>query len=482
MIMRVCVAAVLATALAPTGAWAAPSTQAVLDRWLKSKALRGVDVGVSVRALADGAELASHRGAELFNPASGAKVLTTAAALLTLPPDTRWATTVHGVLDVQGVAQGPLRLVGGGDPKLLQAHVAALAAAAVEAGLTAAPDGVVVDPCLFDADNLPPAYAQKDTDAGYRPGIGAAASNFGAVRVTIRPGRERKAPAVVEVETGTAAVVVDNQAKTVGGTGDTLSVKVSAMPDGRTRLWVTGAVGRKARAWSERRRLTDPDLFTGYLLAEALARRGVAVGERVEVVRDGALHEHGRQLARVESADLAATIADVNTWSNNFMAEMLLKQLGRGAGSPPRPATWLRATERATAALVEAGLPADGLRVVNGSGLYVATHVAPSAMTQLLSLMAADPARGPPFEASLAVAGRTGTLARRLKAKATRGKVIGKTGTLDEVTQLSGYVETASGARLAFCVCINNGTPNRTAAFRRSIDTLILRLAALQKL
>ena len=421
--------------------------------------------------------LARHRDAELFIPASGAKLLTTSAALLLLPADTRWVTAVHGVIGPAGAVEGPLRLVGGGDPKLMPGHLDGLAERLKAAGVASVPGGLVVDASRYDADTLPPAYDQKDTDAGYRPSIGAAASNFGAVRVHTRPGAKRSKPPRVEIEPATAAVEVVNQARTVQGKARQLRVAGEPRQDGRLRVRVTGTIGGKARADSERKRVADGDLLSGWLLLEALQRRGVAVAGPPRVARVAASADPGPELARIESADLASTIADINTWSNNFMAETLLKELGHVEGAGP--ATWDRAVERATGALTALGLPPEGFRLVNGSGLYVATHVAPATMTLLLARLAADPARGPPLADSLAVAGSSGTLARRLRGKRTRGKVRAKTGTLDEVISLSGHLTTRTGRRLAFCILINDGTPNRTASFRRAIDTLVTRLAGL---
>ncbi len=468
----------LARAGAPPRPPDASRTQRVVNRWLASKALEGVRVGVAVVALDSGAELAQVDGDTLYNPASGTKLLTTAAALGTLPLTTAWSTRVYGTkADFPGRLVGALVLQGGGDPKLLLGQVDALVAQLVSAGVTQVPDGVVVDASHFDAVTLPPAYDQKTPDAGYRPSVGAAGFNFGALRVTVRPGSKAGAPVVVEVEAACDGVVVDSDATTAAGAADALVVRATEAEAGRTRIHLTGSLGLSAPAWSERRRLHDPDAFTGYLLRDRLRKAGVDVGSAITVRHDRAVAPAPPLLAEVIGAPLTQTMADINTWSNNYMAETLLKQLGVGADGAA--ATWERAVEVAKQALVAWGLAPASFRVVNGSGLYRATHVSPRAMVKLLRALAADPVRGPPFIASLAVAGQPGTLEHRLRGKLTAGKLRGKTGTLDEVVSLSGYLPTRGGDTIAFAIFINDATPERTAALRGAIDRLVVKLAKL---
>lgn len=449
--------------------------QKVVDRWSKGKSLRGLSVGVSVVDAADGRQLAGRNADTQMNPASGTKLLTTAAALHVLPLRPSWETRLHGVVD-SGQLKGPLRLVGGGDPKLLIAHLKRLADAVSAAGVQDIPGGLIVHVGRFDTAALPPAYDQKKTDAGYRPSIGAAASNFGALRVTVRPGSRIGRPVLISAEGGLEAIVVENTARTVKGAARKLTVRSAQAPDGRTTLMVSGTMGRQAKPFGQRKRLHDPDRWTGLVLKNLLEKRGVSVGDAFEVTTEPLPTGAGPPLHTIQSRSLPETLADINTWSNNFMAEMVLKQMGCDLG----PAcSWKRGVERATSALQALGLPADSFLIVNGSGLYRATMVSPASMTALLVAMATDTTRAGAFLGSLAVSGKPGTMHRRLTAKRVRGKVKGKTGTLDEVVSLSGYVPTRRGRTLAFSVFINGANSERTGAIRRKIDRLVRKLERL---
>jgi D-alanyl-D-alanine carboxypeptidase/D-alanyl-D-alanine-endopeptidase (penicillin-binding protein 4) len=155
------------------------------------------------------------------------------------------------------------------------------------------------------------------------------------------------------------------------------------------------------------------------------------------------------------------------------MAETIFKLLG-ATGS--EPATWERAALATKEALVALGVAADGFEIINGSGLYDGTKVAPDAMTMLLTAETRDTADAKSFRDSLAVAGVSGTLKGRLKP--LKSKVSGKTGTLDNATSLSGYVPT-KGCLLAFAVIVNGDLGGRAAAVNRRIDSFVLDLAKL---
>ena len=451
--------------------------QATIDRWAGDKALAGTTTGVSVMCTKDGAVWGERNADRLLFPASGTKLLVTAAALDLLPPDVAWPTSAHGVLAADGRVAGDLVIVGHGDPQLLPDDLEALADQLVAAGVRAIDGDLVVDTGCFDGSLLPPAYDMKVTDGSYRPSVSCAGSNYGAVRVVIKPGRTIGAAVEVRVDPASDAVVVTNRAKTTAGKADSaLSATATDRDDGRTSLVVEGELGVKSRPVVVRKRVADPGLLTGAVLARFLDKRGIAVTGRVRV-DPGAHGAALAELASVPSPALADALHDMNTWSNNSMAETLFMHLGAGADGAP--ATWSRAQRAVSDALVARGVSAEAFAIVNGSGLYEATRVSPHAMATLLASFAGDDPKAAVFRASLAIAGESGTLEWRLRSKATRGLVRAKTGTLDGITTISGYVPAASGCLLAFSVIVNDGGADDTSRLRRAADKLILSLARL---
>ena len=177
--------------------------------------------------------------------------------------------------------------------------------------------------------------------------------------------------------------------------------------------------------------------------------------------------ERATALARDVSQPLAEILRFMNHESDNFTAEMLLKQLGAVAGS--------RGTTPAGAAVVmrtmkAAAIDVTGVRIVDGSGLSSLDRLTATAVVQLLGHAYSTPSIRSPFVSSLAVAGKNGTLLKRLPA--LHGLVRGKTGTTDIACTLSGFV----AGRYAFAV-FENGDPVAFWAARVAQDRFVTLLA-----
>jgi D-alanyl-D-alanine carboxypeptidase/D-alanyl-D-alanine-endopeptidase (penicillin-binding protein 4) len=181
----------------------------------------------------------------------------------------------------------------------------------------------------------------------------------------------------------------------------------------------------------------------------ALRTAGVQVG--VRFVGGGQAPKGSLVLARVQSDPLWRIVRFMDRHSDNFTAEMIAKAIGHYAGGNGT-------TERGMHVAGEVARPMLGedaalLHLADGSGLSHANRTTASALARLLAGAAADPAIAKPFAGALSVAGQNGTLAHRLPE--LRGRVLGKSGTLDNVSALAGYVTAASGRRFAFAVLIN---------------------------
>ena len=175
-------------------------------------------------------------------------------------------------------------------------------------------------------------------------------------------------------------------------------------------------------------------------------------------------------LAAVLSPPMRDLVRYMDTESDNYTAELLLKQLGAvvaKAGTSPAGAAVV------VGVLEHAGIPVRGVRIVDGSGLSRLDRLTAGALVELLEAAFADPLVRPTFVAALAVAGRTGTLHDRLRQAPARGNVLAKTGTTSIASALSGFVK----LRYAFAV-IQNGNPVSTYAARAAQDRFATILAA----
>jgi D-alanyl-D-alanine carboxypeptidase/D-alanyl-D-alanine-endopeptidase (penicillin-binding protein 4) len=202
-----------------------------------------------------------------------------------------------------------------------------------------------------------------------------------------------------------------------------------------------------------------PALAAATAFRDALRNAGVAVAGPV---RTAPADEWSELLASVSSPTLAAMVRFMDRESDNFTAEMLLKQLGLAEvdrGTSAAGATVVMQT------LAEAGVPMTGVRIVDGSGLSQLDRLTTNALGSLLKIAWADPAVRPALLAALPVAGVNGTLEHRLLKPPARGRVLAKTGTTDSASSLSGYVSD----RYAFAV-MQNGHPLSYWWARRAQD------------
>jgi D-alanyl-D-alanine carboxypeptidase/D-alanyl-D-alanine-endopeptidase (penicillin-binding protein 4) len=207
-----------------------------------------------------------------------------------------------------------------------------------------------------------------------------------------------------------------------------------------------------------------PAVLAARALRAALQRHGVVVRRPVTT---GVAPVEGRRLARTESAPLAELVQAMNTDSDNFVAEMLLKQLGAADGHSGSTA---RGAQAVIAELRAAGVPTTGVRLVDGSGLSGLDRVTAAMLVGVFRAALADPEVRAPFMRSLAVAGRSGTLAQRYGLPA--GGVRGKTGTTNLACTLSGLLR----GTIAFAV-LQNGDPVASWAARGAQDRFVTALA-----
>jgi D-alanyl-D-alanine carboxypeptidase/D-alanyl-D-alanine-endopeptidase (penicillin-binding protein 4) len=211
----------------------------------------------------------------------------------------------------------------------------------------------------------------------------------------------------------------------------------------------------------------DPALSAAQLFAKALARAGVHVAGGASL---GTADDAAVGLASVDSPTLASMVHSMDQLSDNFTAEMLVKELGAvqaGAGTTAAGMSVVRAQ------LADAGVPLAGVRLADGSGLSLLDRVTATELVSLLQVMWSDPTMQPELLAALPLAGRTGTLHDRMRGTAAAGVVRAKTGTTDNSTALSGFV----GDRYVFSVVVN-GFPVSWTWSRVAEDRFATALAA----
>ena len=468
-----------------------PKDPKARDQWLADKLaaaltsrpkLAKIKAAIQVTDLGTGRALYAKDATAPMNLASNAKLLTSTAALATLGAGFHWRTAVYAdaLPDKSGKVKGDLYLRGRGDPLLSERDLRALADEVAARGIVELDGKLVVDDTYFDRVVEPPHFdEQKAERAGFRApvaGLGVARSAITVV-VTANPADPSKANIRLEPDAGDYVRIGKREVTTVTDGRSKIRVDMKAKGD-HVEIDVAGTIRAIDGSFDQRRRVDDPARFAAEVFRRALALRGI----KIRSIAMGAVPATAKLVATHEGVTLAAALRDMNKYSDNYLAESVLKTLGAEAraqtGKALPPATWADGTAAVAAYLATIGLPAGSYRADNGSGLFDATRVSAQQLVTILAAANADYRIGPDLVASLPIAGLDGTLAKRWHGHPALGRVRAKTGTLDKVTTLAGYVGVEGGHLLAFAILYNDLGGGIRPIAREAADEMIDVLAA----
>ncbi len=458
MIPRLPAALLLLLALAPARAAGLPASVA---QALGEAGIPAADVAVVVQDV-DAAEplLAVGEGRSL-NPASVMKLVTTLAALDSLGPAHTWKTRVLATGEARaGVLDGDLILQGGGDPALTLERFWLMLRELRARGIREIRGDVLVDQAYYAIEPVDPGRFDGAPQRAYNapPAALLVSHNTLALHLSAGPDGAR-----AQFDPMPAGLQLANELTLdPGPCNGWRGGIVTLMEPGRLRLQ-----GRYPAACGEQRlwvNLLSPDATLAVAFAAVWEELGGRLAGRI---RPAAAPADARLLLEFDSPQLGLIVRDINTYSNNVMAKMLLLNLG--AARYGGPATWEKGAEAVEAWLAEKGIDTRQLVLENGSGLSRSERLCAASLARLLRWAAASPVYYP-FAASLPVLGTNGTLKPRLKDTPQAGQAWLKTGSLNGVRALAGYVLDAGGRRKVLVMLINH--PNAAAATKAQ-DALI---------
>ncbi len=411
--------------------------------------------------------LYSRNAGKLFMPASNQKLLTGAVALDVLGPGYRYSTHfAAGGAIVDGVLQGDLIVRGTGDPTISDAmqRDAMLPLRAVAESLYARGVRRIAGGLTSAGDPFPaPAYgygwAWDDLDFAYSAGVDELMFNEGFARVRVRAGLDAAAPVTVSVAPARDYPRVRVLARTAEP-GDSAARfgRSLRMRYDSTALGTIVVEGTIAAGDSSERRIAFRDQRHAYLsvLREAIIDRGIAVDSGhvgwIASAANGDREPAGLPLFSWRSDSLGIILAAFEKPSQNQIGELLLRTIGLTAGTAGTPEEGARIVGDALRAW---GAAPDGFRVRDGSGLSRHNVISPETIIRVLDAMRRSPHFSVFLEA-LPIAGVDGTIGNRMRGTAAATNVHAKTGTLDMVRSLSGYVTSADGRTLMFSILCNN--------------------------
>lgn len=410
---------------------------------------------------------------KFFLPASNAKLLTTAAALVALGPDYRLRTTIVGSRSPQ--AGWSLQLIGSGDPSLKSVHFQQLAQQLKQRGITQIAQLTLVDrPSRPDGVN--PNWEWGDLQMGYGVAATGLMVDFNSHQLRALPQKVGQPLALQwQFPEAIAGFKILNNTQTVATTEPEFLTVTKDM--GTATLDVRGQLRLGAQAEQLDLAVLNPGKFFADRLREAFLAEGIEI-QKITIATPNAVPLASPVLAQVESPTIAELVKETNQESDNLYAEALINTIAIVAPLQPIAPDESMTTiglKTVTKKLADLGIDRAGYQLVDASGLARRNLITPEALVQTLQAMDRHPARSV-YRASLPIAGQTGTLKNRLRNTSAAGIVQAKTGTIAGATGLSGYVQPPQHPAIAFSILLNQ-SDRSLGEQRDAIDGIVQLLA-----
>lgn len=444
--------------------------QARVKRAVKRQCVRPGRLGLYIRSVSTAQTLYSHNAATKRIPASNVKLFTAAAALASLGPDYRFATDFYAKGKVRGgVLRGDLYLKGYGDPLFVHERMRDFVRRLKLRGVRRIEGDLVADDTFFDEKKHGRGWRVGRSIRPYLAPHGALSLNFGLANVLVAPGDRIGGPAMANLEPSSRALRLWAKVKTSRGKHPKIWLG-RRRSKGRDLVQVGGSFPARGRMKTYRVPVTDPTAFTAGAVAAEMERQGIALKGGI---RQAATPPDAKLLVRNLSPPLSEVVSGLNKFSNNFVAEQVLKTMGAEThGAPGTAEKGLRVVRDF---LLSIGVSAKEIALADGSGLSRMNRASPRSLAVLLEAAHNDFRLRPEFMASLAVFGVDGTVKKRRRRGVDSRRVRVKTGVLNGVRAFSGYAAAGNGEILAFSILMNGNAcrpKSLTGALVRSMVSL----------
>ncbi|MDA8255967.1 MAG: D-alanyl-D-alanine carboxypeptidase/D-alanyl-D-alanine-endopeptidase [Betaproteobacteria bacterium] len=433
---------------------AASDLPPVVAQALKGAGIPQAAAAVWVREVDAATPLLAVNAHAALNPASTMKLVTTFAALDLLGPAYVWKTEAfaNGTLN-DGVLTGDLHLRGGGDPRLTHDQFGRLLRQIRARGIREIRGDLVLDRSAFAANGADPGRFDAQPMRPYNVAPDALLVNFKAITLQLIPDAAQQT-LIISMEPALSNLDLVNKL-TLGngnGCGDWRErLRADVFGHGpTTRLVLTGVFPASCGEQRWNIAVQDHPAFVLGVFQQLWAELG---GSFAGTVRDGAVPAAARPVGVLPSPTLGEVVRDINKFSNNVMARQLFLTLGMEAGR--RPATAEDGDAAIRSWLDARGLALPELVLENGSGLSRRERISAEGLGRVLQA-AWKSAVMPELMASLPVTATDGTMRKRLKQNGVAGQAHIKTGSLEGVRSLAGYVLDKGGRRWIVVFFVNH--------------------------
>jgi D-alanyl-D-alanine carboxypeptidase/D-alanyl-D-alanine-endopeptidase (penicillin-binding protein 4) len=450
--------------------------QTKIGKYLKRPGVRSAFWGIQILDPDTNSVLLEVNPDKAFLPASVLKMVTTSAALEKLGPEFKFRTGVYtnGTIEPDGTIAGDLILVGRGDPNLTDPYgelfekpaLQELAESIKNLGIKRIKGDIIGDDSYFDSNSPVKGWTAQALKSLYGAPINALNVNNNVLWVHARP-TKRNERVSIELEPRTSYFNIRNLTKTGGRrVRSTISVRLIR---GTNTIVVSGTLP-STKTSSQHILLEKSPEVAAAMLRDALKKLDIETDGKISAIHCGYISDEEQKtwklLAEHQSPPLIRALEIINKKSQNLHAEMLLRTLGaefKGAGTNEAGLQVVKEF------LVNAGIDSEKIRLSDGCGLSRENLITPRFQTSLLQFLS-QRYYFDLFRNSLAISGTDGTLKNRLAATEVRGSIHAKTGTLNGVTTLAGYMTTKSGRNLVFTILANRARASERV--KKTIDEI----------
>lgn len=382
-------------------------------------------------------------------PASITKVVTAGAILKSMPPGFKFKTQLllnENFKIKDGIYKGDLYLKGGGDPSFVSENMWFLVNIFARLGIHKVEGDILVDDSLFDKVRFDDSRQEVRVDRAYDAPVGAMSFNWNSVNIFIRPDPGSNKPKVF-IDPDISMFTVENKASQGEGESHSLAVEKK-----NNKIILAGKIGKSSKEVVFYKNIQDPDIWAGENLKLFLSHRNITITGQV---KNKKLPTATEVVAEYESKPIEAILADMNKFSNNYVAEMLVKNLSLNSAAVGNMTDGMKLVNQYVEGLK---LSKESYELYNPSGLTRDNKITARFMIKILESIHNDFKIFPEFVTSLPIAGIDGTLKKRMKGEAGERWVRAKTGYLTNVVSLAGYAGLKDGQVYQFAFIFNGKT------------------------
>jgi serine-type D-Ala-D-Ala carboxypeptidase/endopeptidase (penicillin-binding protein 4) len=427
-----------------------------------------IQTSLQFAKVSDGKVIWNYQPELVLSPASTTKLVTAAAVLDGFSTSHRFNTKFYYTgKRVEGVIQGDLVAVGDGDPFFVSEKLWQLSADLRNLGIKQVKGNLIIDNSLFDRverDSSRKSGAVKSRNA-YDAPVSALGINFNTVGIALAPGAGDGKKALVAIDPYPLEhLILINQLKTTVKNQNSYQVTRETQKDGRERIAVRGQISTKTALKKVYRSVSDGMTNAGQIIKAFLRNENIEIEGRI---KGGRLPAQAKFLFGVPSYEMKRIISGLNQYSNNFIADVLVKRLGAAYPLTGKPEGFGSGSFKNGVAAINRFLRdkvklSPSYRIKNGSGLDPANRLSAHHLVKMLKYMESRFDIFPDFLASLPTTGSEGTLKKRFRnhrSNQVTSHLRAKTGTLTQpiaVSALAGYVRHPDMGLVAFAI-IENG-------------------------